>query len=94
MLGTRRSRPCILSAVSFILFVVKRKIRRMRKASVVYALVTFVSALVEILISLTSLTEYSFRVFSSSTSCVSEYCIQLFYGSLSFFWCSLYLRVE
>ena len=42
----------------------------MRKASVVYALVTFVSFVLEILINSTSLTEYTFQVFSASTSCV------------------------
>lgn len=52
---------------SFHSFCGKCKIRRMRKASVVYALVIFVSVVLEILINSTSLTEYTFRIFSSST---------------------------
>lgn len=55
---------------SFHSFCGKCKIRRMRKASVLYALVTFVSVALEILINSTSLKEYTFRVFSSSTTCV------------------------
>ena len=52
---------------SFHSFCGKCKIRRMRKASAVYALVTFVSVVLEILINSTSLTEYTFRLFSSCT---------------------------
>jgi len=81
---------------SFHSFCGKCKIRRMRKASVVYALVTFVSVVLEILINSTSLTEYTFRVFSSSANCVLSIVFRLFYHSLSLLWWSLniYLRVE